>query len=366
MIAASQNLFPSATAFRDLCHLLSPDLRRPATIEGTRRLDWGAIAALSQKYNVDPALGHMLEQGPLRHAVPGSTLQTLEAALRDNVVRNLSIKAAAIKISRALNDAAITPVFFKGTAGLLTQLHPSTGFRRQLDIDLMVAPDQEFEALGVLQAQGYQFCESVNTDNGIELRGTSNPDLQRALLHQFRHHHHYPPLTCTGQGFSLELHRHPLPRRWQHRLTRQLIASLLEQHDSHGARFTVPTPELAIVIAILGKFASDGGRSRYHFPLPQALDCRAQLNAGGAALDVTLIESLCGSHYRLFQQLLDQLMAPEAQLSQPDSATRRFLYMMDLKHRRPSLAALIDRVGYRHQQMRNLLRDPGKLLRPRV
>ena len=365
MIAAPQSLFPSAQAFRDLCALLSPELS-PAPIDANRRLDWDAIAALSREYDVDPALGHVLQQEPLCMAVPGSTLQPLRAALRDNVVRNLGIKAAAIKVSRALNSAAITPVFFKGTAGLLTQLHPSTGFRRQLDIDLMVAPDQESKTLEILQTQGYKFCESVATDKGIELHGTSNPERRRALLRQFQHHHHYPPLHCAGQSFSLELHRQPLPRRWQHRLSREKIESLLLPHNIHGARFTVPTPELAIVIAILGKFASDGGRSRYHFPLPQALDCRAQLDAGGAALDVTLMESLGGSHYRIFKQLLDQLLAPATAVSQPDNATRRFLFVMDLKHRRPSLAALIDRVGYRQQQILNLLQDPGKLLRPRV
>jgi hypothetical protein len=356
---------PTGQPFRDLCRLLNP-AAGSALMGDQRRLDWPAIAELSREYEVDTALGHMLEQYHGQLDVPSSVRKSLQAALRVNVVRNLSIQATAIKISRALNDAAITPVFFKGTAGLLTGLHPSAGFRRQMDIDLMVAPEQEIQALEILLALGYQFCESIRTDSGVELRGTGKPDRQRALLHQFRHHHHYPPLHCAGQGFSLELHRHPLPKRWQHRLDRPRIHQLLQPGRSHGTRFMTPGPELAIVIAILGKFVSDGGHSRYQLPLPQALDCRAQIEVGAAALDVKLIEALCGSHYRVFRQLLDQLALAPAVAPQLDPATRRFLFVMDLKHQRPDLAALIERIGYRRQQLLNLLQDPGKLLRPRV
>lgn len=69
----------------------------------------------------------------------------------------MQISAQALKLTRQLNRAGIAPLFLKGTARLLTADDKKLGFRKQLDIDLLVEPTQLEAACELFLADGYSF-----------------------------------------------------------------------------------------------------------------------------------------------------------------------------------------------------------------
>jgi hypothetical protein len=351
-----------------LCALLG-EHDVPAQLQRLTRLDLCRdLLELAEAQAVLPALAHtMTQDADQGQMLPAPWRDSLHKSLLDNVRRNLGVSKTALEAARILNAAGTVPMFFKGSAGLLDKLYPSIGYRILQDIDLLVPKQDIARASEALLAGGFDFCR-IDYANRAALRPVETRRERHALQEQYRHHHHLPPLLKRGDGACLELHHHPLPRRWHGRLGLDEILSRAETRDYHGARFLVPDPELAIVLAILSRFASDGLYARYDFPLPQAGDviCQHRRAAGlGAALDGDFIRRKCGRHFPVFAGLLKRLVHHDI----TDAAASRsqfslYLGLMRLKANSPSTARALDLQGRIRHVCQVLANDPAKLLHP--
>ena len=94
---------------------------------------------MAASLDVLPALAvRIYEQQEVASTIGDRESQCLREALLENTLRNMQIVAQGIKLARTLNSAGITPLFLKGTAQLLTVNKEKLGFRKQVDIDLIV------------------------------------------------------------------------------------------------------------------------------------------------------------------------------------------------------------------------------------
>jgi|GEM_PF-2624588 len=241
------------------------------------------LPALAVRCDEQRADGHSLD-GP-EIACPEN--ERLRQALRNNTLRNMHISAQALKLCKILNVAGIVPVFLKGTAQLLGTNMPNLGFRKQLDIDVLVQPTQLDAAVEVLLEDGYRFYES------------STGSL----------HHHLPELEKDDCVAMVELHRHFLSKRFQHRNSLEPLFSTAVSKESHGARFLVPSTEYQIIHLVLGRMVNDGHMARRTFPLREACDYIHFQETAKGGIDYTLVAKHCGKNYLRYAKLVAELMA---------------------------------------------------------
>ena len=154
----SSTLPSNSSVYRLLCRILGGQDQTVLK----ECVDAGLIPQLfdtAQHYNLLPALAvrcNEREVGP--NLVGEERAATLKKALVENTRRNMSICAQAVKFTRQLNKEGIIPVFLKGTARLLTSASDCLGFRKQIDIDVIVQPGELESACEVFLADGYKFC----------------------------------------------------------------------------------------------------------------------------------------------------------------------------------------------------------------
>jgi hypothetical protein len=329
---------------------------------------WAAFCTQAGQLDALPTVAHALDQEQALFALlPDSQKKILQQSLLTNVRRNLSIVGAALKVSRLMNRAGIIPAWFKGTGGQLTGLYPGMGYRYQADIDLLVREEERDTANRVLLDAGYLYAVETTVDGERVLRGTADAAVREGLLARYRHHHHYPPMLRPGDGYSLELHRHPLDRHLQARLSLESVYSHLVRRERNGAVFLTPDPELGITLAILTRFVSDGLCAAFDFPLAQAGDCACQLaraEADNTSLDYDFIQQACGKYFPVFLGLMERLQGFESEaLSGRAGDPTRFIRMMSLKASHPLAARAINTQGRLRHIARVLAHDPGRLSR---
>ena len=141
-------------------------------------------------------------------------LDLLSISLRRNIARNMQICAQALKLTEQLNQSGVIPLFLKGTISLLSTDTANLGFRKQVDIDVLVEPAELETAAQALIADGYGFINPTSPD-------PVNSELSRDIgmaARQSRHHHHLTPLVKPAYSASVEIHRHFLPKRFQKKL----------------------------------------------------------------------------------------------------------------------------------------------------
>ncbi|MCZ6828288.1 MAG: nucleotidyltransferase family protein [Gammaproteobacteria bacterium] len=332
------------------------------------RNGWAGFTQTARNHQLLPAIAHTLGQDKaLFGSLPEVQQKLLRRSLLANVRRNLAITGTALKVSKLMNRAGITPAWIKGTAGLLTDLYPSAGYRQQADIDLVIREEEQETANRVLLDAGYEYAIENEVGGVPVLRGIREFEAREQALARYRHHHHYPPMLRAGDGFSLELHRHPLPRRWQQKLTLDEFYSRLCEHQRNGARFFTPGSEMGIILAIMTRFASDGLGAVFDFPLPQAGDCIRHFNRTSSAtrpLDREYIQRKCGNYFPVFVGLMDALLGIKTSASQQHSSDpSRFLKLMQLKLRNPVVARIINTQGRIRHICSVLADDPGKIRR---
>jgi hypothetical protein len=354
------------TVYQNLARLLAgSDLQNSAN--QLKQSDaWDDLIAMAEQEDVLPAIGHNLaSESGLLQELPIYLEERCRKALLENVRRNFALTNTAIKISRLLNEVDIEPAWIKGMSGLLTDLYPSSGYRQLVDIDLVVKEEEQQATIRALLAAGYKFSREVVRGDECVLEPATDSTDSAQLVHRYDQHHHFPPLLLSGEGVNVEVHKHPLARRWQKRISLEDFFSHTSSRCIRGANMRIPSPTMAITLAIMSRFASDGMASRYGFPLPQAADAQLLLQSQALEdIDRDYLRYACGHHFPLFMGLLNSLLGCKPWHDYGISAgASRFLRIMQIKSRHPGAARTIEAQG-RLRHIGSVLReDPGKVLR---
>ena len=305
------------------------------------RGDMPQMIAMATAQDVLPALAaRCYEQADWADALSAQQHQSLRSALLDNTRRNMQIMVQSISMIRALNDAGITPLLLKGTAQLLTVNRQRPGFRKQADIDFTVPAASLLGAGEALLAQGYDFYR-----DGEILAGPAHAlgDTATALRTDAAHHH-LPPLAKDGQAACVELHRHFLPKRFQHRVALAGLFDTAVEHRIEGAAFLVPSTEYQLIHMVLGKLVHDGYLARRMFPIREAADYIALLDSADGEFDSEWVAGQCGRAYRIFAQLVSELMNYPPAAPDSQAAIRHRIGMMRMRYDSTAPARLLD--GY--------------------
>jgi hypothetical protein len=286
-----------------------------------------------------------------------TTAQCLRDSLRDNTLRNMTICAQALKIARQLNLVGITPLFLKGTARLLAAQKENLGFRKQVDIDLLVDPSQLEAAGDVFLKQGYRYqLPGAASTSQQELMDTRDA-VQRSAAH-----HHLPVLIKPGYGTSVELHRHYLPGRFQRNNRLAPLFASAQELQLQSARFMVPAPQHQMVHLVLGKLVNDGVLARRSFAIREACDFIELLDESAAAIDLAMVERHCGRQFALFHTLVVELMGYNSPLDiAPLSSARRYLSLLRQRLDRPLARSFLDGLARMDYLSHELAFSPAKL-----
>ena len=311
----------------------------------------GMLSALAVRYN---------EQFPDTPARDQSIKIRLTQALHDNTIRNMQISAQALKLTEQLNRADITPLFLKGTVQLLTTDSECLGFRHQVDIDLLVRPEQLATAADVLQCDGYTFC-----DFSIDSHIASTPPRNTAIaIKQSAAHHHLPPLIKSSYAVTVELHRHFLPKRFQRNNTLDPLFNTANQHERQNARFLTPSDEYQMIHLILGKLVHDGHLARRTMPLREACDYIKLMEHTKGVFDYALVKKHCGNRFVIFAALVEELMAYATISTNKNSYQhniKKRLKIMQGRYNSPALGTLLDGYARALHLGHSLAYSPAKL-----
>lgn len=306
-----------------------------------------------------PALASRVEEKPnIKKFLEEHHRQLLRQALQDNTRLNMQTVMQAVKLARNLNVAGITPTFLKGTAQLLTINYARLGFRKQLDIDLVVAPDQLQDTCEALLKAGYGFYGEAKNPKGEPFVFR---DIKQALQ-ESKAHHHVTPLVIVGYAKSVEVHRHFLARKFQRNIPLEALLGTAREHRCHGAAFRVPCVEYQIIHLVLGKLVYDGHLARRSFPIREACDYIDLLESENGEIDQGLVLKHCGENYAIFSRLVSDLMAYKKgpEIANKCDISQR-LQLMEKRYNSRTVANLLDvhaRVQYLGMEM---IYSPTKL-----
>ncbi len=285
-------------------------------------------------------------------------VELLTQALRENTVRNMQISAQAIKLTKQLNNAGITPLFLKGTVQLLTADTKNLGFRKQVDIDFLVEPAQLEAAAEVMLADGYGFYQfPADPSSEPTLLSDTSTAIKLSAAH-----HHLPPLVKNGYATTVELHRHFLPKRFQRKIPLQPLFNTASEQQSHGANFLIPSAEYQIIHLLLGKVIHDGHLARRTFPIREACDYVSLLESEKGNINQDLVARHCGKAYPIFSQLVAELTTykPEGAITTIGDISQR-MQLMQKRYDSPGLAKLLDAHARALHLGYSLLHSPAKL-----
>lgn len=357
MISQSLN----SNIFRLLCRVLGgQDPQALVECSAAGRLP--ELFDMAYEQDVLPALAVRLNE----HCIDDQSLgeektRLLKQALMDNTLRNMSIRAQALKIIHQLNQAGVKPLLLKGTARLLTIPDQNIGFRKQADIDLLVEPSQIKAASEAFLADGYCFqrysgnagTPKVMTDTGLHAE---------EAIRISAAHHHLPPMAKKGYATTVELHRHHLPRRFQRKTPlAPLLCSALE-FESLGATFLVPSAEHQIIHLVMGKLVNDGHFSRRSFPIREGCDLIDLLDSAGEGVDAVMLEKHCGTRFALLHALVVELMGYRSPLSINNSElASRYVRLMQRRLNSGLVRFSLDVAARVEHLSHQLLHSPTKL-----
>jgi hypothetical protein len=314
---------------------------------------------VARQQDVLPALAvRCSEQVPDNPALDSAEGEQLRQAFRDNTFRNMQICAQAIKLARQLNRVDITPLFLKGTALLLPGHQRPPGFRKQVDIDLIVQPAELEQATAVLLADGYRFYHHHDQF------ATLTPALRdhRTALAASGAHHHLPPFSKNGYAATVELHRHHLPKRFQRSNPLAPLFTTAVQGESHGAKFLTPAVEHQLIHLLLGKLVNDSFLARRLFPLREGCDYICLLENTRGKVDRRIIEQHCGTILPLFDGLATELMACQpAATHQPNRAVSARLHTMRRRYNSTLMGSLLDTYARALHLAVSLRHNPAQL-----
>jgi len=152
---------------RDLAAGLPPSLRLLIAAAGSTspaidrirmtRSDWQSLLAAAQRHGLNGLLPAALSDS----TVPREVQEQARVVVLETAVAGLRGMAEVIEIGRLLRDAGVRVVWLKGPT-LAHWLYGTAGFRRFVDLDVMVAPRDVAGAYRALAPHGYQLPESIS------------------------------------------------------------------------------------------------------------------------------------------------------------------------------------------------------------
>jgi hypothetical protein len=175
-------------------------------------------------------------------------------------------------------------------------------------------------------------------------------------------HHHLPPLVRSNQVAFVELHRHFLPRRFQHNTRLKPLFATANECQIEDAHFLTPSTEYQVIHLILGKFVHDGYLARRAFPIREAADYIALIDSVQNKFNSLMVEQQCGKAFSIFAQLVSKLMCREpAQPLQKCVNIERRLRAMQLRCDFTTPAKLLDGYARAEYLACAMLHSPEKL-----
>ncbi len=118
-------------------------------------LDWGFALDQAQRHCVLPFLYANLRSHGCLDRTPPEVRNALEACIRGIAARNLALIGELARVLRALEQAGIKAIPFKGPAAAVTAYGDSS-VRAFADLDILVGPADLEHAEGVLVERGYR------------------------------------------------------------------------------------------------------------------------------------------------------------------------------------------------------------------
>ncbi len=227
-----------------------------------------------------------------------------------------------------------------------------------VDIDLIVKPQVLVEACKALQADGYGFYQQQQpyTEHTPLLHDT------QAAFKISAAHHHLPPLVKSGYGTFVELHRHFLPKRFQRKNPLESLFDTASQHESQGVTFLIPSAECQVIHIVIGKLVHDGTLARREFPIREAFDYIDLMESEGGKFDREQLETHCGEQFRIFVQLVTELMGYQTVESMNASGNiKHRIELMQKRYNSPGMAKLLNVYARGLHLGNSMLYSPTKL-----
>lgn len=155
-------------------------------------IDWPAVIRRAEFHSIASLLRFNLAKAELLDSLPESEREQLRVTSQTWAARHLAYTNEAARLITALKAQNITAIPLKGAALMLGGYYPQAGLRAALDIDLLVAPDNQQRADEIVAALGYE-----------DLPGRRAVPTRQRLANEVNH---LWPRRGPG-GLILELHR---------------------------------------------------------------------------------------------------------------------------------------------------------------
>lgn len=144
--------------FQDIAEIISDKPNKETLrlkIEADQ-FDWEKIVSVASSHLVIPLLYCKLKEKDLLDRLPEDLKSYLEEITNQNRDRNKTIIKEVKDISLLLNEHNIDHAFLKGAALLISGIYKDVGERMIGDIDILVHPEQLFQAQDLLEKDGYK------------------------------------------------------------------------------------------------------------------------------------------------------------------------------------------------------------------
>jgi len=177
--------------------LLNSLLPTAASVARLRQLDWSTIdwpdvIRRAEFHSIASLLRFNIAKAEQLDSLPEAEREQLRVTSQTWAARHLAYTSEASRLITALKAQNITAIPLKGAALMLGGYYPQAGLRAALDIDLLVAPDDQQRADEIVAALGYE-----------DLPGRRSVPTRQRLANEVNH---LWPRRSPG-GLILELHR---------------------------------------------------------------------------------------------------------------------------------------------------------------
>ena len=150
-------------------------------------IEWDSVVKLSTKHYVLPALFINLKRAQFLKYIPSDLVNYMKFITEINRERNQKIILQSKKINFLLKKNGITPIFLKGTGGLIAGLYNDIAERMVGDIDFLIKNEDHKCAYEILLKNNYYQPND--------------------LLENYPDHRHYPRLINKNNIAAVEIHK---------------------------------------------------------------------------------------------------------------------------------------------------------------
>ena len=189
-------------------HELAPEqIKRWRTLV-SGSFDWDYFYKLARRHSLVPLVFSQLNH-LVNETVPPEALQRFRKDFQENAARNLIFADELTSLIKALADAGVDAIVFKGPA-LAVMAYGDLALRRFIDLDVMVRRADVARAVDVLLARGYESTRPLDPE-------------QQALLLRTQHN-----LQFTRGRLIVELHWQVSPELFASTVTAEELWQNLE------------------------------------------------------------------------------------------------------------------------------------------